>query len=112
MTRSYVLRFFGLIVLLAFTAFFFVPIVWLLLAPTKTDHQLVFQSAFSFGSFSNFVHAWHRMFAYTNPPLLSCLENTSIYSFGGLAIAMVATIPAGYGLARTRFIGRRTLLAI
>ena len=48
--RRHVLRFVGLAVLLVFTAFFFVPIVWLFLAPTKTDGQLLTGSPFAFGS--------------------------------------------------------------
>ena len=48
------------IVMLAFTAFFVVPVVWLLLAPTKTDHQLVFESPFAFGSFHTFLKTWDR----------------------------------------------------
>jgi multiple sugar transport system permease protein len=44
--------------------------------------------------------------------MVGWLENSAIYSFGGVAIAIIAAIPAGYGLALTQFIGRRTLLAI
>ena len=40
------------------------------------------------------------------------LKNSAIYSFGGTALAVLAAIPAGYGLALTHFIGRRALLAI
>jgi multiple sugar transport system permease protein len=100
------------IVLLAFTAFFFVPIVWLLLAPTKTDHQLLVDNPFAIGSFHNLATAWRLMFGFENHTLLSWLENSAIYSFGGVALAIVCAIPAGYGLALTEFIGRKTLLGI
>jgi multiple sugar transport system permease protein len=107
------LRLAGLLVLLVFTAFFFVPIVWLLLAPTKTDHQLVFLSnPFAFGSFHNFAHAWHAVFSFQNDALLTWVKNSAIYSVGGVVLAIVAAVPAGYGLALTKFIGRRTLLAV
>ncbi len=112
MHRSYVWRLFGLLVLLVFTAFFFVPIVWLLLASTKTDHQLVFESPFAVGTFGNFFHAWREIFSFQNDALLSWLKNSAIYSFGGVLIALAAAIPAGYGLARTQFVGRRVLLAV
>lgn len=43
-------------VLLAF-AIFAVPLVWLLLAPTRTDHDLLTGPSFAFGSFHNVVLA-------------------------------------------------------
>jgi multiple sugar transport system permease protein len=98
--------------MLVFTAFFVVPIIWLLLAPTKTDHQLVFEGPFSFGSFSNFGRAWSTMFDFQNGALLQWVKNSAIYSIGGVALAIASAVPAGYGLARTQFIGRKTLLAI
>jgi multiple sugar transport system permease protein len=110
--RRYFLRLVVLAVLLAFTAFFFVPIVWLFLAPTKTDGQLLTQSSFTFGSLDTFAHTFHRIVTYNNESILIWLKNSAIYSFGGTALAVVSAIPAGYGLALTQFIGRRALLGI
>ena len=110
--RRYALRFVGLVILLFFTAFFFVPIIWLLLAPTKTDGQLLTQSPFAFGSLSTLGHTFHRVVTYSGHSLLIWLKNSAIYSFGGTALAVLAAIPAGYGLALTNFIGRRLLLSI
>lgn len=100
------------IAMLAFTAFFVVPVIWLLLAPTKTDHQLVFNNPLAFGSFHALAQAWSNLFTFQNHELLSWLENSAIYSVGGVLLAMVCAIPAGYGLALTQFIGRRVLLTI
>ena len=102
----------GSSILLFFTAFFFVPIIWLFLAPTKTDGQLLTDSPFAFGSLSTLAHTFHRIVTYSGDSLLIWLKNSAIYSFGGTALAIVAAIPAGYGLALTQFIGRRTLLSI
>jgi multiple sugar transport system permease protein len=110
--RRYVFRFVVLVVLLFFTAFFFVPIVWLFLAPTKTDGQLLTHSPFAFGSLGTLGHTFHTIVTYNGHSLLIWLKNSAIYSFGGTALAVVAAIPAGYGLALTQFIGRRALLAI
>jgi multiple sugar transport system permease protein len=112
LARRYVYRVIGLLVLLVFVAFFGVPLVWLLLAPTKTDHQLVHESPFAFGSLSTFGHTFHRVINYQGQLMLTWLKNSAIYSFGGTALALLAAIPAGYGLALTQFIGRRALLAI
>ncbi len=110
--RRYAVRFVGFVVLLFFTAFFFVPMIWLFLAPTKTDGQLLAQSPFSFGSLSTFAHTFHRIVTYSGNSVLVWLKNSAIYSFGGTALAILAAIPAGYGLALTSFIGRRTLLSV
>jgi multiple sugar transport system permease protein len=100
------------IVLLAFTAFFVVPVIWLLFSPFKTDHQLVFENPFAFGTIGNLAHAARVMFTFEDYALLDWLKNSAIYSFGGIVIALICSIPAGYGLAHTQFFGRRTLLGI
>jgi len=110
--RSNALRLLGVIVLLGFTAFFFVPMVWLLLAPTKTDPQLISHGPFAIGTLHNFAHAWHQVFSFENDAPLSWLKNSAIYSLGGVALALAAAVPAGYGLARTQFVGRKVLLAV
>jgi multiple sugar transport system permease protein len=110
--RRYVLRLVAVGILLVFTAFFFVPIVWLFLAPTKTDGQLLTQSPFAFGSLDTLAHTFHRIVTYNNHSLLIWLKNSAIYSIGGTALAVLSAIPAGYGLALTEFIGRRMLLGI
>jgi len=110
--RRYALRLVGLALLLLFAAFFFVPMVWLFLAPTKTDGQLLTGSPFAFGSFGTLAHTFHRVVTYSGDSLLIWLKNSAIYSFGGTALAIAAAIPAGYGLALTHFIGRKMLLSI
>jgi multiple sugar transport system permease protein len=110
--RRYAVTFAGLVVVLFFTAFFIVPIAWLFLAPTKTDGQLLSSGPFAFGSFATLVRTFHRVVTYSGNSLLIWLKNSAIYSFGGTALAVLAAIPAGYGLALTHFIGRKTLLSV
>jgi multiple sugar transport system permease protein len=112
LAQRHVMRFVGLVILLIVTAFFVVPMIWLFLAPTKTDGQLLTESPFSFGSLSTLAHTFHRIITYSDDSLLTWLKNSAIYSFGGTALAIIAAIPAGYGLALTHFIGRRALLSI
>lgn len=112
MARRYTYRIGAMLILLGFAAFFFVPIIWMLLAPTKTDSQLINESPFAFGSFSNFGHTFHHVITYQGDLMLTWLKNSAIYSLGGTALALIAAIPAGYGLALTQFIGRRLLLAV
>ena len=100
------------IVIAGFFIFFALPVIWLILAPTKTDAQLVSQSPLSFGSWHDLRLAWDHVASFESGIIFTWLGNSAIYSFGALAITLVTAIPAGYGLALTEFIGRKTLLTI
>jgi multiple sugar transport system permease protein len=101
-----------LIVIAAFFVFFVLPIIWLLLAPTKSDAQLVSGSPLSFGSLHGLRQAWDNVSAFEGGIIFTWLRNSAVYSFGALLITIATAIPAGYGLALTEFIGRKTLLSI
>jgi multiple sugar transport system permease protein len=101
-----------LIVIAAFFIFFALPVVWLILAPTKTDAQLVGAAPLSFGSWHDLRLAWDHVASFESGIIFTWLGNSAIYSFGALAITLVTAVPAGYGLALTEFIGRKTLLTI
>jgi multiple sugar transport system permease protein len=98
------------LVLLAFAAFFVLPIVWLLLAPTKTNNQLLLDGPFSFGSFEQLAANWNELFAFGSGVFATWLGNSAFYSFAALAITLIVSIPAGYALALIEFRGRRVLL--
>jgi multiple sugar transport system permease protein len=92
--------------------FFVLPVVWLLLAPTKTAGQLLDLSPLSFGAFSNVGLAWSHLVSFENGILFVWLKNSAIYSGGSLILTLATSIPAGYALALTRFRGRKVLLTI
>ncbi|MET9019129.1 carbohydrate ABC transporter permease [Actinopolymorpha sp. NPDC004070] len=97
-------------VLLAFVVFFGVPLIWLLLAATRTNDDLLTGFPIAFGSFHNLSTAWHHLLSYNDSELLSWVWNSVVYSVGGLLLTLVACVPAGYALASTRFRGRYALL--
>jgi multiple sugar transport system permease protein len=100
-------------ILLGFLLIFFVlPVVWLLLAITKTDNQLVHEAPLAFGSLGNVATTWNHLIDFQGAAILVWLKNSAIYSLGALVITLAATIPAGYGLALTRFRGRGILLRL
>jgi multiple sugar transport system permease protein len=105
-------RLLWLIVIAGFFAFFALPIIWLILAPTKTDAQLVSGAPLSFGSWHDLRLAWDHVASFESGIIFTWLGNSAIYSFAALAITLVTAIPAGYGLALTEFIGRKTLLTV
>ena len=112
LARRYAFRIIAILVLLLFTVFFFGPVVWLLIAPTKTDSQIINKAPLAFGSFTTFGRTFRDVTSYEGNLVLTWLKNSAIYAFGGTALAVLAAIPSGYGLALTRFAGRRALLAI
>jgi multiple sugar transport system permease protein len=100
------------VILLAFAIFFIAPILWLLLAPTKSDHALVTSSPFSFGSFHNVALAWRHLDAYSDHLYRRWIANTLVYSLSATAITLAVSIPAGYGLALGKFAGRKLILTL
>jgi multiple sugar transport system permease protein len=102
--RRYLGCLLGTVVLLAFTAFFFLPILWLIRAPSEWNG--------SYWSVQGFWEAFKAMLSWQDHSLVTWLKNSAIYCFGGSALALVLSIPAGYGLALTDFIGRRALLLV
>jgi multiple sugar transport system permease protein len=92
--------------------FFVLPVVWLLLAPSKTAGQIVHGNPLSFGSFGQIGTAWKHLFSFQDGALLVWLGNSAIYSAGSLLLTLLTSIPAGYALALTEFRGRKALLMI
>jgi multiple sugar transport system permease protein len=100
------------VVLLAFVVFFIVPLIWLLLAMTKSGGALVRQGPFSFGSWHDLVANWDQLTSFQDHAIGQWLFNSALYSLGALALTLVISIPAGYAMALTKFRGRRTLLVV
>ncbi|KRD06296.1 ABC transporter permease [Streptomyces sp. Root264] len=97
-------------VLLVFLVFFVLPVLWLVLASTKTDQQLVHGNPLSFGSWHAFKANWDGLTAFQDNALMQWLGNSTLYAVISLVITLCVAVPAGYGLAMTEFRGRHTLL--
>jgi multiple sugar transport system permease protein len=101
-----------LLILAAFAVFFVVPVLWLLLAPTKADHALVTSSPLSFGSLHQVSLAWKHLDAFSDHIYRTWIRNSLVYAFSATAIVLVTAIPAGYGLAFGTFPGRKVVLTL
>lgn len=99
-------------VLALFAVFFGAPLLWLILAPTKTGQQLLTDGSFSFGSLHNVWLAWRQLDSFQDHMFLRWMRNSFVYCFGATALTMITVIPAGYGLAVGRFPGRRAILML
>jgi multiple sugar transport system permease protein len=100
------------LLLAAFGIFFALPVLWLLLAATKTDPQLVRDNPLSFGSWQALRQNWDALTSFQGDTILLWLRNSAMYAFLSLIITLAAGIPAGYALAMTEFRGRRALLIL
>lgn len=99
-----------LVVLAAFVLFFIIPIVWLLIAITKTGPELAHRGAFALGSATSLRHNWDELFGFSGGAVVQWFLNSVYYSVGALVLTIVVSVPAGYALAMMNFRGRRTLL--
>jgi multiple sugar transport system permease protein len=100
------------LLLLVFVVFFILPVVWLLLAATKTDAQLVSENPLAFGSWHQVRVNWDELTGFQGDVILLWLRNSAVYAFLALVITLAVSIPAGYAMAMMEFRGRRALLVI
>jgi len=105
---GYVVRLF---ILLVFAGYFVVPMVWLLIAPSRTPDDLFRNyNPLSFGSIDRVVESWNDILAYQNGEMTLWLGNSVRYAVLSLLGSLAVCIPAGYVLAIARFPGRKLLL--
>ena len=101
-----------LLVLTVFAVFFVAPVLWLILAPTKSDQALISSSPFAFGDFHHIALAWKHLDAFSSHVYRRWILNTLFYSLSATAITLVVSVPAGFGLAVGRFPGRKLILSL
>jgi multiple sugar transport system permease protein len=101
-----------LAILAGFAAFFVAPLIWLVLAPTKSDSALVSRGPFTFGSFQRVALAWDHLDSFSDHIYRTWIANSLLYALSATAIVLVTAIPAGYGLALGTFPGRKLVLTL
>jgi multiple sugar transport system permease protein len=100
------------VILAVFAVFFVAPLLWLILAPTKSDEALVTSDPLAFGSLHQIGLAWKHLDAFSDHIYLMWIGNSLLYALSATAIVLVTAIPAGYGLAFGRFPGRKLVLTL
>ncbi|MFF1610270.1 carbohydrate ABC transporter permease [Amycolatopsis sp. NPDC058278] len=96
----------------AFLLFFALPVLWLVLATTKSDAQIIRAHPFSIGTWTGLTQAWHNLVNFQDGAILLWMKNSAVYAFVALALTLLTAVPAGYALALTKFAGRRLLLTL
>jgi multiple sugar transport system permease protein len=77
--------------LVLFAIISLVPMIWLVLAPSKTDAELTYRNPFAFGSFKGYFHAWKHLKYFDGGVIATWLVNSLWYT---AAIVIIATITA------------------
>lgn len=98
--------------LLVCAAFFGLPVIWLILAATKTQGELFGDHPLSVGSLSNIARGWDNLLTFNDGELIGWIWNSLYYAGSSVLIAVAVSVPAGYALAKFEFPGRRTLLIL
>jgi multiple sugar transport system permease protein len=101
-----------LAILVTFAIFFIAPIVWLVLAPTRSTQGLITGSPFAFGDLHHVALAWKHLDAFSSHIFRRWIGNTLYYALSATAITLAVAVPAGYGLAIGRFPGRKLVLSL
>jgi multiple sugar transport system permease protein len=81
------------LVLGLFVVFFVLPVLWLVLAATKTDDQLVHGNPLSFGSWHALRANWDALTSYQDDAIFQWLRNSALYSFLALVVTLAVAIP-------------------
>lgn len=97
-------------ILSLFVVFFGVPLLWLLLAVTKTDNQLLDWAPMAFGSFEHIGTAWTNLMNFNDGQVVRWAFNSVFYSVSSVALSLAITLPTGYAMGVMAFSGRRILL--
>jgi multiple sugar transport system permease protein len=101
------------LVMLAFLAYFLLPLAWLVISSTKNVTQLFhsFGLWFSGGGFNLFANI-HTVFTYQGGVFASWLGNTALYAGVSACAATALAALGGYGFAKFTFPGRNALFAM
>lgn len=97
-------------VLITCALFFGLPLVWLLLAPTKLEAELITRPPLAFGSFDKLARAFDNLFTYYGARLLRWTLNSGLYAVASILVALAFSLPAGFALAVGRFPGRKLIM--
>ncbi|MFF2493983.1 carbohydrate ABC transporter permease [Agromyces sp. NPDC058064] len=98
------------VALISFGIVSVVPMIWLVLAPSKSAADLTGLSPFAFGSFEQYGIAWQNLMLFQDGRLLLWLWNSIWYTASIVGISCTTAVLAGYALATAPIPFRRTIL--
>ena len=84
--------------LVIFAIMSLVPMIWLILAPSKTDSELTYRSPYAFGSFKGYLNAWKNLQFFDDGVIGTWLMNSIWYTAAIVVIATISASLAGFVL--------------
>lgn len=87
-----------------------VPMVWLLLAPSKEDADLTNRHPLAFGSFGNYLKAWNNLQFFDNGVIFQWVINSLWYTAAIVIIATITASMAGFVLSASTIRFKRAFL--
>lgn len=106
-------RFWTLIVnswMILFAIISVIPMIWLILAPSKEDADLTNKNPLSFGSFKNYKKAWENLQFFDNGVILKWVINSIVYTSLIVIIATITASMAGFVLSASNIRYKRAFL--
>lgn len=96
--------------LVIFAIISLIPMIWLLLAPSKTDKDLSYRSPYAFGSFKGYWNAWKNLQFFDDGVIVHWLLNSIWYTALIVIIATATASLAGFVISASNVKFKRTFL--
>lgn len=103
---SYVVN--GWLIFFAFVSI--IPMIWLLLAPSKEDAEITTRHPLAFGSFGNYLKAWKNLQFFDDGVMFTWVINSLWYTALIVIIATVTASMAGFVLSASNIRFKRSFL--
>jgi multiple sugar transport system permease protein len=98
--------------LLAGALYCLLPVLWVVLAATKTRAELFTTFSYAPSFHGGLVANLRGLFAYSDGRFLRWARNSLLYAGVGAALSTMVSAAAGYGLAKYRFRGRNVVFNV
>jgi multiple sugar transport system permease protein len=87
-----------------------IPMIWLLLAPSKEDADITNRHPLAFGSFGNYIKAWKNLQFFDDGVMFTWVINSLWYTAAIVLIATVTASMAGFVLSASNIRFKRSFL--
>jgi multiple sugar transport system permease protein len=96
--------------LIIFAVISVIPMIWLLLAPSKEDADITNRHPLAFGSLSNYKKAWDNLQFFDNGVMFTWVVNSLWYTAAIVILATVTASMAGFVLSASTIKFKRAFL--
>ena len=87
-----------------------IPMLWLVLTPSKTDREVSYKNPLSFASFHGYVRAWKNLQDFNSGVLARWVLNSITYNLAIVLIASVTASLAGFVISASRIRFKKAFL--